>query len=51
LSAAKTSVPIPESEQNQPEDMTQGWKPWGENGLMRWWMGNQWSDSYRSAHD
>lgn len=41
----KTSPPIPESEQNPPEDRSIGWKPF-EN-RMRWWMGNQWGETYR----
>lgn len=44
--------PIPESEQNPPEDRSMGFQPWpGHPGIERWWMGSQWGESYRAAEE
>jgi Family of unknown function (DUF6275) len=36
----------PESERNQPEDKSLGYKPWSETH-QRWWTGQQWGDTYK----
>ena len=37
----------PPSEQNPPEDRSQGWKVW-DHGRLRYWMGSQWSETYKN---
>lgn len=42
-------VPNVEKEQpTEPLDRRSGWKIWDlEKKIYRWWMGNQWADTYQ----